>query len=225
LNSAVTRIFLVLIFSGAFWFPAVSQNGNFDCKTGLVLLDKVILDFSNWEGNFRHTVYFESESYTQVETGRLYAEKGGKMRWEYNDPEGKLAVSDGKTVWLYLPDEKRAYKSKIPASKYLPLAARFFFGKLQPSKEFFCVDAKSVNGTLSLELGFKEKNVNFRRLVVGLDEKEKFLARVSYRDELDNQVTFDFFNGRKGAKPDASLFNFTPPQGTRISEDLKGMEF
>jgi outer membrane lipoprotein carrier protein len=225
---ARTAKILIALFLFQICLGSTPRENMPECKQAMAFLDDVITCFASWEGQFDHSVSFESESYVQVEQGRLYVQSGGKMRWEYSEPAGKLVVSDGKTVWLYLPDEKRAYKSRIPASKYLPVTARLLFGKMLPSKEFFCVDARTAGGILTLELGFKEKNVNFRRLSISLDLKEKFISKVSYIDELDNLVTFDFSNGKKGRRLEPALFTFTPPAGTKISDDpgdLKGTEF
>src|SRR5579863_8821654 len=37
---------------------------------------------------------------TRVESGTVYFARGGKMRWEYREPEEKLFLSDGKKLML-----------------------------------------------------------------------------------------------------------------------------
>jgi len=197
--------------------PSAAEMG---CPEAMKLLDAVISGFSCWEGNFTHSIHYAALDYSEVEEGRLVVEKGGRMRWEYSSPPGKLAVSDGKTAWLYLPDEKRAYKLKIPPQKYLPVPIRLLFGKTTPSKEFFCVAASSENGKLTMELGFKEKSVNFRRLAVTIDLKEKFISGISYTDEMDNRIAYGFAGGKRDGRLDPGIFSFTPPPGVKISEEL-----
>lgn len=186
------------------------------------LLDEAVAGFGSWEGRFTHSVYSDAESYAETEEGKLFIGKGGKMRWEYSAPKGKLAVSDGRTVWLYVADEKRAYKLKIPPQKYLPVPVRLLLGKTRPSKEFFCAAASVEKGVVTIELGFKEKNVACRRLEVAVNENEKTIAGIRYIDEFDNRVEFRFSEGKKNEKPDPAIFSFTPPPGTRITEEADG---
>src|SRR5205823_12230267 len=49
----------------------------------------------------------------RVESGTAYFARGGLMRWDYREPKDKLVVSDGKKLWLYLPEEKQATRSPV----------------------------------------------------------------------------------------------------------------
>ena len=42
----------------------------------------------------------------QQESGHLYLMRPRMMRWEYKNPEEKLFVSDGKTVYFYVPADR-----------------------------------------------------------------------------------------------------------------------
>lgn len=218
ISAAYCSFIPVILLITAAMVPA--EAGGNGCAGSMALLDEIVLDISSWECNFRHSVALGSEGFTEIEEGRVWMEKGGRMRWEYSAPEGKLAVTDGKTAWLYVPDEKRAYKLKIPPQKYLPVPFRLLFGKSRPSKEFFCVSSSSSEGVITVELGLKEKNVKFRRLAVSLDEKGKFITGISYLDEMDNLVSYVFSHCRRNGKIDPGLFSFSPPAGTRVSEEM-----
>ena len=58
------------------------------------------------------------------------------MRWEYTSPPAKLFISDGKDVYLYTPDERRAEKSKLKESEDMRAPLAFLLGKLDFAKEF-----------------------------------------------------------------------------------------
>lgn len=219
-KTAMSRltVFLTGILIGAAMMPAGAPGGG--CADAMALLDETILKFSSRECSFSHSVSMASGGSTETEEGRLWAEKGGKMRWEYSAPAGKLAVTDGKTAWIYLPDEKRAYKLKVPSRKHLPVPLRLLSGRSKPSGEFFCVSSSSSGGVTTIELGFNEKDVKFRRLAVSLDERERSITGISYVDELDNKVSYSFSGGVKNGKIDPRFFSFTPPAGTRVSEEV-----
>jgi outer membrane lipoprotein-sorting protein len=45
----------------------------------------------------------------QTERGRFAIRRPDRMRWDYTDPERKIAVSDGMHTWLYLPEDHLVY--------------------------------------------------------------------------------------------------------------------
>src|SRR5688572_25176607 len=53
----------------------------------------------------------------KTETGTLVLKRPGMMRWEYKTPVEKLFVSNGKTVFFYLPQEKQLQKMKVKESR------------------------------------------------------------------------------------------------------------
>src|SRR5579885_1194606 len=46
-------------------------------------------------------------------SGHLYLMRPRKMRWEYKKPEEELFVSDGKTVYFYVPADKQVSKEPV----------------------------------------------------------------------------------------------------------------
>src|ERR1700678_2315204 len=47
--------------------------------------------------------YNEGRLTARVESGTAYFSSPGRMRWEYESPEEKLFLTDGKTTWFYVP--------------------------------------------------------------------------------------------------------------------------
>src|SRR5262245_8356402 len=72
----------------------------------------------------------------QSEAGELYLRKPGRMRWEYNDPAGKLFLSDGKNIYYYNPASRRAEKMKLKETEDMRAPLAFLLGKLDFDKDF-----------------------------------------------------------------------------------------
>src|SRR5574338_277178 len=51
-----------------------------------------------------------------LESGTVYFSRPGRMRWEYESPEKKLFLADGKHVWFYVPADRTATKAKTRES-------------------------------------------------------------------------------------------------------------
>ena len=60
--------------------------------------------------------YSDSRQGLQAESGTVYFSRPGRMRWEYEAPEQKLFVSDGKTVWFYVPSDRTVTRAPIKES-------------------------------------------------------------------------------------------------------------
>ena len=52
----------------------------------------------------------------RVESGTVYFSWPGRMRWDYEVPEPKLFLSDGKTVWFYVPADRTVTSAKLKES-------------------------------------------------------------------------------------------------------------
>ena len=101
----------------------------------------------NVEARYNHVKTLEvpfTEQFTpsgrlqRTESGLLLLRKPGRMRGDYNQPKGKMFVSDGTFLYLYAPGEPFAQKTKLKESfgddVRAPLA--FLLGKLDFSREF-----------------------------------------------------------------------------------------
>jgi outer membrane lipoprotein carrier protein len=52
----------------------------------------------------------------EAESGTVYFSRPGRMRWEYESPQKKLFIVDGKNVWFYIPDDHTASRSTLKNS-------------------------------------------------------------------------------------------------------------
>jgi outer membrane lipoprotein carrier protein len=60
--------------------------------------------------------YSDARNSAQVESGTVYFSRPGRMRWEYEVPERKLFLADGKWAWFYVPADRTATRAPIKES-------------------------------------------------------------------------------------------------------------
>lgn len=70
------------------------------------------------------------------EQGQLYLSKPGRMRWEYEIPEPKLFLTDGKRAVLYLPQENRVMETAVKESEDIKAPLAFLLGRLDFEEQF-----------------------------------------------------------------------------------------
>jgi outer membrane lipoprotein-sorting protein len=60
--------------------------------------------------------YSEGRQQVRVESGTAYFSRPGRMRWEYEEPEKKLFLTDGKTAWFYVPSDHTVTRAPMKES-------------------------------------------------------------------------------------------------------------
>src|SRR5215471_693522 len=81
-------------------------------------------------------IYTAPGERTRRETGRMLLKKPGKMRWNYTTPEPKLFVSDGRTMYEYVPAERLATRVKVRDSSDLRAPFMFLLGRGDLRRDF-----------------------------------------------------------------------------------------
>ncbi len=150
--------------------------------------------------------------------GLFYFSKG-KLRLEMGEPENTTLVYDGKTIWMETRLDKDTIEVTKVRSKELKkndsLLATLFERK-NILQTFTMISAREKDGVnlYSFEPRDKKKT-EIRLLDIALSGKE--LARVAYKDDRENRVTFEFTDLVREPVP-SSKFNYKPPKGANITE-------
>ena len=83
---------------------------------------------STLKANFQEN--YTGAGLTRNESGELWLEKPGKMRWDYKKPEPKVFVSDGHRVYLHVPADNQVIISPVPQEDQATTAVLFLVGPL-----------------------------------------------------------------------------------------------
>jgi outer membrane lipoprotein carrier protein len=153
-------------------------------------------------------------------SGEVWLKKPGKMRWDYVKPEKKLMVSDGKTLWVYEPEDEQAFKQDMSAST-LPAQVSFLVGESKLDKEFdiSIADAQAGvggPGDVVLKLVPKTPTVAYHHLLFVVDEKSGQVKETIIYDQSQGQNRLIFTGLEQNKNSDDSRFRFSPPAGTKV---------
>ena len=158
---------------------------------------------------------------TRVESGIVYFARGGRMRWEYRDPQEKLFLTDGKTVVLYVPEEKQLTRSTVKTSEDVRVPFRLLLSRLDLHKVFQeiqfadqALEAKAGDRVLrALPKHGDESGIHEVLLEVSPDFDIRHLV-VVYADR--SRMDFTFEHTERNVPVNSALFRFTPPPGTEV---------
>jgi outer membrane lipoprotein carrier protein len=155
-----------------------------------------------------------------TERGQVAIKKPGKMRWDYESPEKKLFVSNGKRVYLHMPRDKQVTVSDVPAGDSTPTPFLFLAGQGNLMRDFtpsaVAPPAGLPPGTQVLKLTPKQAQPDYEWLVVGLDPATYSLRGLIFRDAQGATQTFTFTNLKENLNPLDSRFDFKIPNGVQV---------
>ena len=171
--------------------------------------------------------------------GKVYFSQPGRMRWDYDSPEKKLFLVDGKNVWYYVPADHTASRTSVKQSSdwRTPLALlaskvnlENLCGSLKlaaPAEQPASRASNSIDAAdRATEIGNevlvcqprKEDQDAFSEVFFEVNPRDQ-LARVTIRQPGDIETEFRFGDWRENIPIAESQFHFVPPKGVAIVDD------
>ncbi len=221
-----------------------------DAKAVVRLLESRYHSAATWKAVFLER-YSEGARDLRVESGTAYFRRPGRMRWEYEVPEKKLFVADGKTVWFYVPADKTVTRAamKESADWRTPLALLTGKAKL----ERLCGRTELVESPEGASDRIREADMATLRCLPrgkssrvdrsqaadrdpsALDSDTPFdeiilrvslvtgdLSDVMIRQAGGIEMEFRFGNWQRDVIVSDAMFRFQPPPGVAIVEESPG---
>ncbi len=172
------------------------------------------------------TELYRGSGMERTESGTLWLKKPGKMRWEYRSPKEKLFVSDGKTAWFYVPEDRQARKSSAKKLEDLRSPLAFLLGKTKLEREL-----RGLSLAPDIEpLG--SGDVVLRGVPKGLEDQiseillevtpDKRIARLIMQEVDGASTEYRFSDQKEDVSIQDARFGFKPPAETEIVENEVG---
>jgi outer membrane lipoprotein carrier protein len=171
------------------------------------------------------TEIYQGAGMDRTESGTLWLKKPGKMRWEYRSPREKLFVSDGKTVWFYVPADRQARKEPAKKLEDLRSPLAFLLGKTKLEKELRGLSlAPDVNpreaGDVVLR-GMPQAIADQVSEVLLEITPEHEIRQITLQDVDGSTTEYRFSDQKSDVAVDSARFEFRPPAGTEVVEGLE----
>lgn len=163
---------------------------------------------------------------TDRSRGQVTFKKPGKMRWDYDLPNGKVIVAGGKSLQVFEPGQDGEPDQMLVqdmAGAQLPNAMAFLMGTGRLDEDFsfrlLDPDHKVYGDGAVLELRPKEPTPHYERIVFyvsGAEATRGLVRRLVIVDASGNRNRFDFSELKFNADVPDSRFRYEPPKGTRV---------
>ena len=159
----------------------------------------------------------------QEAAGHLYLKKSKMARWEYKTPEEQFFISDGKTVYLYVPADKQVNKEPVKETFDDRIPLMFLLGRSNLSnefKEFTLLNTEPhLAGTKVVRMIPKRKT-DLKELIMEVDPQNYQIRRLIMEHVDERREEFIFSNIRINTGLKASQFEFKIPAGVQVIEGL-----
>lgn len=168
------------------------------------------------EARFEQTLVSGALGTGLVETGRIALERPGRIRWDYEKPEKKLALLlDGRT-FLYLPEERQLLRGRLEDDSLIPrlLAGGPAFEEAFETRE----EGGAGGGTTRLRLSPRGGGAELSEALLTVRLPEGSIEEAEIVDAAGNRIRYAFSGWKRNRKIAAGTFVFEPPPGTEVVE-------
>ncbi len=147
-------------------------------------------------------------------SGRLWAQRPDRFRWEVDEPFAEVLIGDGETLWLWDPDLEqvtvRPYDDRLKATP-----ARLLSGAVEDLLDAFEVDHLAADdGRDRFTLWPQGGDALFERLEFIFEgEHPRYLI---IHDGLGQRTEVELLEVRTGFDPDPERFRFDIPEGADV---------
>jgi outer membrane lipoprotein carrier protein len=236
-HNIIAAALLIAACTGAFASARAEKDSTDSAKAIAKLLEE----------HYRHTqtlraVFLERYSAgprdARIESGTVYFRRPGRMRWEYEAPEKKLFLADGKTVWFYVPADRTVTKAPLKESSDWRTPLALLTGRANLSRLCDRIDlVEQKNSPLShavlrcLPKGEPKPPANsaaeqdstelpgavdFTEVLLEVNSSTGELASVRIRQAGGIEIEYRFGDWQEGLPLPEDMFQFHPPAGVAI---------
>lgn len=170
----------------------------------------------SFKANFTQTYLSKRFSDSLVEKGVVYFRKGGFMKWEYQQPEPKVFISDGFFYSYYIPQDKQMVKVPADQSSDQHSPTLFLAGRGNFLTDFRATLADPRPGTHLIKLVPVKPQSDFSYLIVDVDPVTGIILRLLVVDAYENRTEYSFQQIEENPQLPDNFFTFVPPPGTDV---------
>jgi outer membrane lipoprotein carrier protein len=198
----------------ALLFPTLALAQQPDVHTLAQRIDQHYNKLHSLKAGF--TESFAGLGVHRTESGTLSLQKPGRMRWDYNQPPGKVFLLDGKFAWFYSPGDPNVQRISAKELDDLRSPLRFLLGHTQLEKELTHLTiAPAANGQFTVTGQPKGQEKRIPRLAVTATSDGVITALEI--EEGDGAITrFTFAAEQSNVPLPPATFRFAPPAGVPI---------
>lgn len=170
----------------------------------------------NFSARFKQESTLKAMDITDTASGKAWFKDPGMMRWEYKKPQSHVIITDGKTLWIYRPEDNQVVLGDATHYFGNGKGASFLadFGLL--SQAFDVTLTESEQDRYRLKMLPRKKNLDLSVIYL-IIEKQSLDIKQVVTENVYGDITRIYFNDLKfDPEMKDALFNFKIPPGADV---------
>jgi outer membrane lipoprotein carrier protein len=171
---------------------------------------------NTFQSSFTQTVTDSNGERLQDAQGRVWMQRPGRFRWDYETPYRQLIVADGEHLWTY--DEDLEQATVEPVDDALSSTPAMLLSGFRPLDEVMrWQETGTRDGRTWYRLDPKQQDTAVEEVQIAFDAGQ--LAIIEVRDGFGNHTRIGFSDITRNQSIDPDRFRIQLPPGTDIIGD------
>ena len=172
----------------------------------------------NFSADFRQESTLKAMDITDTASGQAWFKHPGKMRWEYQEPEQHVIITDGETLWVHRPADNQVIIGD--AAKYFGTGkGASFLADFTLIREAFDVSVeKAAENHWRLKLVPEEKRIDLSAIYLEVNRQTMDIAAVITENAYGDITRIYLDNPEFHPDMKDQHFDFRIPQGADVIE-------
>ncbi len=179
-----------------------------------------------FKARFRQESRLKAVNQADVAEGWMYFQKPCRMRWQYESPpeQKKEIVSDGRQVWMYMPQDSLVMIYQLNQVLRSDLVMRFFSGMGQFRQDFNISFSRPLKerAPLVIDLFPLKEQPELTRLTLTINPVTYLVDTLEFTNALGEETRFVFSQIQLDLRLKPDFFTFVPPPGVQVVKETPG---
>ena len=220
-------ILCVLIFLNAQHVLCEDSSMRKDSKSQKsdILLDKIMdrvekkYAVAGFSAGFVQESTLKAMDITDSASGKIMVKRPGKMRWEYEEPDVQMIITDGKDLWVYRPEDNQVMIGKFP-SFFGDGKGASFLSDIKLIREKFDITMENTdrNNYYILKLLPVKKTYDLSYINLSISKKTFYVEEIVTYNLYGDETRIKLINIKLLQNLEDSMFIFNIPYGTEVLE-------
>lgn len=166
------------------------------------------------------TQNYHAPGMDQTESGVVTMKKPGLMRWEYQTPEVKFFVADGRDTYLYTPEDRQVLVRRFTLDDLRSTPIQLVLGQGDMRRNYDVSwepgAGAMAGGVILLRLTPRAVSAEYAYVILECEAGSYDLRRIVIRERAGNTSEFLFANLKTNVKVEPQQFRFKIPKGVEV---------
>ena len=176
---------------------------------------------SGWEtlrGRFEQVVTAPTLPGERRESGRFEIRRPDQMRWDYESPERKQALTDGITTWLYMPADRQVIRGRMDRLRRDSALALLLAGSSRLTESFRIDSLEREADLIRLRLTPLRASESLDHAVLEAEGGSGRIRALEVLDLSGNRVVYRFTELTENPPLERARFVLEIPDGVEVQD-------